>query len=153
MTPALAGTNSEGAMRTQGFHQARLSAATCRNPTAWSRQTRSPLRSERPNTEKRSNGDARRRAVRRVGLRSRPTWRCQIGSETRTLRNPDGARVSNPIRQRASLRDARRTALRVPPFLRVSVFGRYLCMLRCLIRPGALDGVRGTVRYPDAFGL
>src|SRR5206468_5550414 len=28
----------------------------------------SVLRSERPNTEKRSNGDARRRAVRRVGL-------------------------------------------------------------------------------------
>src|SRR5439155_24795804 len=108
------------------------------------------LRRER---KTRSNGDARRRAVRRVGPRRRPTWRCWIGSETRTLRNPDGARVSNPIRQRASLRDARRTALRVTPLLRVSVFGRFLRPLRCLIRPGALDGVRGTVRYPNAFGL
>ena len=48
----------------------------------------------------------------------------RIGNTNASSR--DGARVSDPIRQRASLRDARRTALRVTPLLRVSVFGRYL---------------------------
>src|SRR5213083_3646986 len=121
MRPALAGTNSEGAMRTRNMKEptapppgdqlSEITAKTlivlderdssaikvnadhlmsaipgasravipsqrgCRQQPAatqqaWSRQPRSPLRSERPNTEKRSNGDGRRRAVRRV--RSKP---------------------------------------------------------------------------------
>ena len=90
----------------------------------------------------------------RVGPRSRPTWRCWIGSETRTLRA--GMALVFPIRQRASLRDARRTALRVPPFLRVSVVGRYLRMLRCLIpgyaesriHPSVVRGKESSVRLP-----
>src|SRR5438093_13268515 len=68
----------------------------------------------------------------RVGLPSRPTWRCQIGSETRTLRTGMALVFPTDPAARVSLRDTRRTALRVTPFLRASVFGRCLFMLRSL---------------------
>src|SRR5438034_1011063 len=77
-----------------------------------------------------------RRRTEKSGSTGRPAQQAdlalldRIGNTNASSR--DGARVSDPIRQRASLRDARRTALRVTPLLRVSVFGRYFCLLRCV---------------------
>src|SRR5206468_10382655 len=103
----------------------------CRQQPAATQQGMEPATAESATERTAKHGETeQRRRTEKSGSTGRPAQQADlalpdwIGNTNASSR--DGARVSDPIRQRASLRDARRTALRVTPLLRLSVFGRYL---------------------------